>query len=396
MEIEKRKFEMNIVKANLFIFLTHLHFISGVLIPFFTDWGEISFFQIMLLQAFFTGSIFLLEIPTGAVADRFGRKTSIIWAAFITGIAAYLYSVTPNLTLFFLAEFFWALGHSLLSGADQALVYDSLKKIGREHESKKIFGRWRGLGLAALMVSGPAGSLIADIIGLEYAFRLTAAPMFLAFLLAMTFEEPDIESEKKKTDYFQTIIEGIRFISGNRYLKIVMMDYIPISVLSFFVIWVYQVLLKRLDIPISYFGVIHALICGIQIVILNRYQFFEKIVGGNRRYMMVSTLLAGAGFMIIALSSNVWLTITGILIIAAFGLTRDTFSQSYLNKHIESHNRATVLSAVSMLRSLCMALSNVIWGYLAERHFTVTLFIIGALIILFGLVSKAREEHFLE
>jgi len=201
---------------------------------------------------------------------------------------------------------------------------------------------------------------------------------------------------KEKTGYFRTISDGITYISENKHLKIVIMDYIPISVLSFFVIWVYQLSLKRLDIPISYFGVVHALLSAVQIIILNRYRVFEKLFGGNKRYMMASTLMAGTGFIIIALSQQVWLTISGILIISAFGLTRDTFSQNYLNKHIESHNRATVLSAISMLRSFCFALSNVILGYFAERYFSITLVTVGLLILMFGYLSKTKEEHYLE
>jgi len=49
-----------------------------------------------------------------------------------------------------------------------------------------------------------------------------------------------------------------------------------------------------------------------------------------------------------------------------------------------------------MLRGICMAMSNIVWGYFAEHHFTITLMIIGTFIIVLGVFSKAQDEHFLE
>ena len=55
----------NLPKIYAFKFLMGLHFFGGVLIPFFTDWGGINYFRVMVLQSFFVFSVFLLEVPTG-------------------------------------------------------------------------------------------------------------------------------------------------------------------------------------------------------------------------------------------------------------------------------------------------------------------------------------------
>ena len=66
------RYRANIWKMYLFEFLTSLHFISAVLIPFFADWGGISFTQIMILQSWFVFVTFVAEVPTGVVADYLG------------------------------------------------------------------------------------------------------------------------------------------------------------------------------------------------------------------------------------------------------------------------------------------------------------------------------------
>ena len=131
--------QKNIRKIYTFHFLVSLHFIGGVLIPFFSDWGGISFTQIMLLQSWYAFWIFALEIPTGAIADHFGRKTSLVLGALSTILAVLVFSTFPAFAFFLLGEFLWALGDALMSGADEALVYDSLKNVGHETRSKKNY-----------------------------------------------------------------------------------------------------------------------------------------------------------------------------------------------------------------------------------------------------------------
>jgi MFS family permease len=85
--------------------------------------------------------IFVLEIPTGAIADYIGRKQSIFIGSFITVIAMLIYGSIPNFSIFLLAEFLFATGVAFTSGADEALLYDALREECRENQSKNIFGK---------------------------------------------------------------------------------------------------------------------------------------------------------------------------------------------------------------------------------------------------------------
>ena len=126
----------NIWKIYIFKFLSSLFFISPVLVPFFTNWGGLSFFQIMILQSWFMLWSFILEIPTGAIADRIGRRNTLIIGAFFGIVWVLVYSSYPSFYVFLLGEFFAAVAVALVSGAEEAFVYDSLKKTGRENQSK--------------------------------------------------------------------------------------------------------------------------------------------------------------------------------------------------------------------------------------------------------------------
>ena len=273
-------YESNIWKMYLFKFFRSLHFIGGVLVPFFLDWGNISFNQLMMLNSFFLISIFIMEIPTGAVADYFGRKTSIICAAFVSSIGVFVYSITPNIYLFMLGEFLWATGFALMSGADEALIYDSLKKLKKESQSKKIFARFSSFEIAALAIAAPLGSIIAKYFGLRYTMMFMAVPFLTATFIGLTFKEPKTKKKVESTRYLKLMFGGINYFRKHDQLKILAFDMIGVSIFIFFIIWLYQPLLMELGVPIIYFGFIHALaLTSSQLVFLNSFGRLEKLKG---------------------------------------------------------------------------------------------------------------------
>jgi MFS family permease len=124
--------EGNVTRLAALRFLCWMHLMSAVIIPFFREWGGLSFVQIFGLQTWFMLSSFLMEVPTGAVADRFGRKVSVALGGFLLATATLLYGAVPRLAVFVAAEALFAVAIALISGADEALAYDSLLASGRE------------------------------------------------------------------------------------------------------------------------------------------------------------------------------------------------------------------------------------------------------------------------
>ena len=170
----ERSYKSNILKVYIFSFILGIHTVRGVYIPFMMKWGGLSFFQIMMLQSYFTAMIVLFEIPSGAIADLLGRKTGLALSAFSVAIAAFTYSIIPNFFLFMLAETFWAFGSALMSGTQNAFLYFSLKSFGKEHNLPTTLGRTRTVNLIALTISAPIGSIIAQFISLQFTMTCLA------------------------------------------------------------------------------------------------------------------------------------------------------------------------------------------------------------------------------
>jgi len=391
-----KSFRSNIWKIYLFQFLISLHFIGGVIIPFFTDWGGINFTQIMILQSWFMFWIFFLEVPTGVVADFLGRKHSLILASVINAVAAIIYSSYPNFFIFLIGEFLWAMSAALLSGANEAFVYDTLNKINESEKSKKIFGRMESFHLVGIMIGALLGSIIAAQFGLNIPMFLMVVPLTLAFFVGLFLKEPKTAKSAETKRYINILKGGVKFFYKNKVLKILAIDMIFIGTVSYFMIWFYQLMLKQAGIDIIYFGLVHAAFVLSQILIMNNYERLEEIFGSKRRLIFLSALITGIMFVVGGLTSFAPIVLLVIIVGGGFGLSRRPLFISYMNKYIPSPQRATVLSTISMFRRICLVVVNPLIGMLVDWSLNYTLIILGTAAIIFSFVSKVEENHLID
>ena len=103
-------------------FLKNLQFFGAVAVPFFIDWLRVDYTRMFLLQAWFLLWIFALEIPTGVIADRLGRKISVGLGCLLLAADLLVFGLVRRYEVFFLGEFLGAVGMTLISGAEQALL----------------------------------------------------------------------------------------------------------------------------------------------------------------------------------------------------------------------------------------------------------------------------------
>ncbi|MDY6966010.1 MAG: MFS transporter [Halobacteriota archaeon] len=389
-------FESNLWKVYLFKFFISLHFIGGVIVPFFTDWGGISFTQVMILQSWFMLWIFLFEIPTGTVADYFGRKHSLALAAIVNSIAAIVYASTPNFYIFLLGEVLWALSEALISGASEAFVYDTLIIIDEEERSKKVFGRVESFGLSGMMIAAPVGSVIAAQFGLRAPMLLLFIPFTIAFIIALTFKEPEMRREVERKSYFSILRKGVKFFYEDKILKILALDMVFIFSISHFMIWLYQPMLKQAGVGIAYFGIVGAGFVASEILIMNNYERLEYILGSKKRLIFFSSVITGIMFVLGGLTTSIPVVLMAIFLGGGFGLSRKPLFISYMNKYIPSGERATVISTISMLISFALVIANPIIGLSVDWSLNYTLIILGSAAIVFSFISKVEEDHLID
>lgn len=384
-------------KYYIFTFLLNLHFFSAVLVPFFTQWGGISLAQVQLVQSWFMLWTFLLEVPTGVIADKFGRKYSIAIGSLVLVLGALIYGSKPQFEVFLLGELLFAMAFALLSGADVALLYDSLKEAGLEHESKKIFGRAHAIKLFAFLTAALSGGFIADGFGIQAPMIATAIPFLLAAGIAWSIPEPSIGktvSESKR--YLDIAKQGMIFLRGHKQLKLIALDSVVVSSAAYFVIWFYQPLLQREGISIAYFGIVHALLVTSQIVVSSQFTFFERIFGSTKAFIRFTAFITSVAFFMVVIYPHVVTILLFVVLAGGFGLTRIELMTVYMQKLIPSEQRSTILSYISMLRRLGLVFLNPFIGYIADASVRGALFVVALLPLSVFFFSPVEKEIFEE
>jgi len=388
------KWKLNIWKSYLFHFFMGFHLISGVLLHFFMNWGKLTFVEIMFLQSYFTVMILLLEIPCGAIADYLSRKLSLTLGAISTALAALIYGIYPNLLIFLIGETLWAFGAALTSGTDQAFIYNTLTKLGKQDEISKVMARNRSFMLFAIAISAPLGSIIAAYLSLNLVMTLMFIPFIIATLISFTFKEPKNELKKKKTDNYFTIIKsGFAELKKNNALRILAFEMILTESLVFFLIWTYQLYLEVLNFPFFLFGFVSAAMTIVQIIFNNLVITLENKCKNKRRFLQAYTIAPGIGFVLMSVIYSIPVSIPLILIVIGFGFSRSLIFIKGINKRIETQNRATVISIINMIASLIRAVLYPIIGYFVMLNLNLIFITSGIIIIIFALLSRIKSEY---
>lgn len=389
----EQKCRSNINKYYIFSFILGIHTVRGVYYLFFTVWGQITFFEFMLLQSYFTFMIFILEIPSGAIADSIGRKLALTLSALFVASATFTYSIIPNFFLFMVAETLWALGMALLSGTDEAFLYATLKDSGEEDKLPKILARNRTLRLIALTLSAPVGSVIAELVSLQFTMTCLGFVYIAGFIISLTFTEPPFKNEYHREKYLSIIKTGFKELRNNKILRILFFDRLAIDTLVFVLFWTYQPYLTEIQVPILFFGFITSMMNIINAIFVNILPKLQEKAKNKLQLLILVNIIDGIAFVLLGLTTNIIIGVIFLLIIVGFGYPRYILYVKGINKEVESENRATVLSTINMFGSLVRAILNPIVGIIVMWNVFALFIIIGILIIISTAFTRVKSEY---
>ena len=384
----------NVRKLYAIRLLYWFHTASAVLVPFFRDWGGIPLEGIFLLNAWFMGWSFALEVPTGGVADRFGRKASVCLGCGVGALGVAVYTSTPQLAAFLAAEVLLALSMALISGADEALLYESLEDRDPVR-ARQAFARAESWKLAGIVGGALLGSVLATRAGLRATFAFQALPMALSALLALSLREPPVApaSGGARPRYADTLRQGLRHFAREPALRVLTLDMVSVGALAWLVIWLYQPLLESAGVPIGGFGPVHTAAALGQIAVLASADRLQSGLGSQRALLFATALLPGVAFVALGVVRAPAAVIGLVLLAWTLGLARTPLFSAALNQRIPSEQRATVLSVVSGLRRLGIVAANALTSAFVGHSLHGTTLAIGLAILAFGVAFRVREEH---
>ncbi|MGE9270722.1 MAG: MFS transporter [Verrucomicrobiales bacterium] len=361
---------------RLFVLFTTLYNARAyypILAIFFTDLG-LSLDQFVLLNFAWAAAIFLLEVPSGALADTLGRKKLLVTSAALMVLEMGLLLLAPKdggpllLILCFANRILSGASEAAASGADEAIAYDALPEADRDSQWDDVLAtamRWRAVGfLIAMSLGGllydPSWleSLTGHEISRSFTHRLPMALVFLQALgclaIALRLEEvTTIHTERIGTRCaraFRLTLGTARHVFTSRPIAIVLFGGLLIDAVARNFATLNSAYYRLIDIPAWAFGFI-----GSFVAVGN---WFVPAVAKrlNHRFPPLGVLSLSAAFLAVSLfllaPAWPWLgLIPAVLLMTLLGFVGFTLSR-FLHRHATSEQRATMLSVKGLAFNL--------------------------------------------
>lgn len=137
----------------------------------------------------FTGGLLLFDVPTGMLADAFGRKRAVLVGFIVLIVSLLLLGTSSNVLIYALAALLYSLYWSFINGASQALLYEHLKSIDLSHLYARNQGSIYAFGFIGAAIANVASGFIAQEFGLRAPYYLSLVPAIIAFIVALGLPE---------------------------------------------------------------------------------------------------------------------------------------------------------------------------------------------------------------
>lgn len=376
---------------------TNMWFVGAVWIYFYRLYITDEQIGILDGMAFAIGLI--AEVPSGALADKFGRDKMVKIGQLLAGSGLLLQALGSGFAPFFVGQAILMVGVAFASGADEALFFDKLKFSKESLEWRKLVTRGAQGALIGSLFATIAGGWL-HLVNPRIPWVLTGLSFIFSVLIIWSVKELRTNYIRKNfvsemQDYLADIKTGFKTFRLPR-----MFVYVPIILilqgLFYTVGWglLRLVLLDRFQFDpfLGSVAVASSSLITVGILAL-MHRYAERM--SEKRVLTIISLSAAASLLLATANIGMWgYFIILILYIGEF--TLQPFMSEILNNHAPENQRATVLSVASFLRTLPYVFLAPLIGFLNTRgeleYFLIgwTLLVVGAL--LFYLISRKRDE----
>ncbi len=385
---EPFKKDLQFYKFCSYGFLKNLRFFEPFLMLFFLEKG-LSYFEIGILYSIREITVNIIEIPTGVLADAFGRRRTMVFS-FLSYIAAFLvFNFSSFFPLFIAAMICFSFGEAFRTGTHKAMIFEYLKINGWADQKVHYYGNTRAASQIGSAVSAVIASMIVFYTGtMKVVFLYSTIPYFLDLLLMISYpkelEGPtgklvvsEISSSVKKVfaSFFKAardpvFLTTLANISVPKGFHKAVKDYLQPVIILFAVSFPLFADLdqdKRISVMIGFFyTVIYIFNSAASKNAGNIAEKFTHLC----KPLNLSLFAAFIAGIIIGVTYNADLpviAITGFLVIYLLENLRRPIGVSYMSEIIDDSIMATVLSTDSQVSAVTASIIALLIGFLADR-----------------------------
>jgi len=380
----------NLASLHVIKIAKWLNLVMPIVVLFYRA-NDMTMQDIFLLKAIYSFTLMFFEIPTGYFADLAGRKTSILAGSFLGTTGYLIYSTSSGFYEFIVAEVALGISMSLVSGADSAMLFDTLRAAKQDSKYTRLEGRITSIGNFSEAIAGIIGGSLA-IISLRTPFYFQTAIAAMAIPAALFLREPPTISEPVKIGlrWVLKVLKHTLLIDTKLRWAIILSAVTGVSTLT--MAWFVQPILIAAELKVEWFGIAWALLnTAVGIAAYMAWKAEQRL----GPVWLIASIVAVLAFSYIAIAITP--VIIGFFFLLAFhvfrGLATPTL-RNYINLLTSSEVRATVLSVRNFLIRLMFAILGPLFGRITDTISLNTALLVAG--ISFGAISGISLYFFLK
>lgn len=387
-------------KFSAYGFLKNLRFFDAFLMLFLISKG-LGFKEIGILYAIREIMINIFEIPSGFIADTYGRKNSLM-GSFLLYIASFvIFYFSARFWPFVFAFVFYGIAEAFRSGTHKGMIMDYLKLKSWDNQKIKYYGHTRGWSQTGSAVSSLIGGIIVFTGGkYENIFLFSIIPYLLNLVLIYSYPgEIDVYSRKvsRKTilSFKSTIHSFIQAVKNPEVLKIInssalhtsylkaVQDYIQPLMVNVILILPF---LANTDIEKKngfFIGIIYFIIYLLTSMASRMASKFES--SQNKKivtFTLMTGFIAGLGCGVSYYFASWWIALGAFILIYLVENLRKPVLTGYVADNVPNSILTSVLSAQSLIKTIMTAAIALAFGFIADHSGIGSSFIIISLFLI--------------
>ena len=351
-------------------------FIWGVNTLFLLDAG-LTTTEAFVANAFFALGMVIFEVPTGVIADTRGRR-----ASFLLGTATLLAATLGYLFMWQIEAPLWGwavasaalgLGFTFFSGAMEAWLVDALASTGFAGDLAEVFGRGQTVGGVAMLAGIVAGGYLAQATNLAVPYLVRSGVLAVTFVVAAVAMH-DIGFSPKRGE--RTSEEIRRVLRGSldggwrhppvRWVMLATPFTVGVSLYVFYAMQPFLLELYGDDTAFGVAGLAAAVLAGAQIVGGILATTILRATPRRTGVLIGAVMIGTLALALMGLTTNFGVAVALLVVWAVSFAAAVPVRQAYLNNHIPSEQRATVLSFVALMGSSGSVVAQPLLGRSAD------------------------------
>lgn len=354
---------------------------------FLFEQNGLSTMEIMLLQSLFAIAVIALEVPTGQFADYYGRKESIIIGGIFSTVGYVAYSIANTFTGFLIGEMILAVGYSFSSGADSAIIYENADVSNGNRGAIKAEGSGASAGLLSEAVTSFIGGSFLSLISLRF-------PIYFDVLIALAVVPVAISLKKEGKPQKQTreskILKMIRLLKyslhDHKEMKWLIFYSAVVSSSTLTMVWLIPKFWTATKTPKFMAGALWAIFLVVSAVFSFRAHLIEERLGRKKSFIIL-LIFPVIGYILLGYCVQIWAMVFILLFYAARGIN-NPITKSYINGLISSEDRATILSAQSLMGRLPFVFVGPFTGWIHDKYsLQIALFVCAGIYAAMGVIA---------